>query len=36
MALPELEGEELVPVAIDGLSSQVLEMRVNPQEHPRL
>ncbi len=36
VALLELDGEELVPVAIDGLSSQVLGMRFHPQQHPRL
>jgi len=36
VALLELEGDELVPVAIDGLSPEVLEMRFDPNQHPRL
>lgn len=36
IALLELEGEELIPVATDGLSPEVLTMRFNPNEHPRL
>jgi anaerobic nitric oxide reductase transcription regulator len=36
VALLELQGEELVPVAVDGLSSEVLGMRFSPKEHPRL
>jgi anaerobic nitric oxide reductase transcription regulator len=36
IALLELDKEELVPVAVDGLSEQVLDMRFNPNEHPRL
>ena len=36
VALLELQGEELVPVAIDGLSPEVLSMRFKPSEHPRL
>lgn len=36
VALLELQGEELVPVAVDGLSPEVLSMRFSPSEHPRL
>ncbi|GAA5132577.1 nitric oxide reductase transcriptional regulator NorR [Thalassotalea piscium] len=36
VALLELEGDKLVPVAIDGLSPEVLNMKFNPEEHPRL
>ena len=36
VALLELEGDELVPVAVDGLSPEVLEMRFDPNQHPRL
>ncbi|MEH6443488.1 MAG: nitric oxide reductase transcriptional regulator NorR [Oceanospirillaceae bacterium] len=36
VALLELQGDELVPVAIDGLSTEVLGMRFKPAEHPRL
>ena len=36
VALLELDGDELVPVAIDGLSPEVLHMRFNPSDHPRL
>jgi len=36
VALLELQGEELVPVAVDGLSPEVLGMRFSPKEHPRL
>ena len=36
VALLELEGDELVPVAVDGLSPEVLGMRFSPAEHPRL
>ena len=36
VALLELQGDELVPVAIDGLSPVVLGMRFSPDEHPRL
>lgn len=36
VALLELEGNELVPVAIDGLSPEVLDMRFDPNKHPRL
>ena len=36
VALLELQGEELVPVAVDGLTPEVLGMRFSPDEHPRL
>ncbi|MGB0938145.1 MAG: nitric oxide reductase transcriptional regulator NorR [Colwellia sp.] len=37
IALLELDDKKmLAPVAIDGLSEQVLNMRFNPNEHPRL
>ena len=36
VALLELQGEELVPVAVDGLSPEVLGMRFKPEQHPRL
>nr|WP_274620432.1 GAF domain-containing protein [Colwellia maritima] len=36
VALLELQGDELVPVAVDGLSPEVLGMRFLPDEHPRL
>lgn len=36
VALLELQGDELVPVAVDGLSPEVLGMRFCPKDHPRL
>lgn len=36
VALLELQGEELVPVAVDGLAPEVVGMRFNPAKHPRL
>lgn len=36
VALLELDGDNLVPVAVDGLSPEVLNMRFDPKEHPRL
>lgn len=36
VALLELQGDVLVPVAIDGLSPEVLGMRFSPKDHPRL
>jgi anaerobic nitric oxide reductase transcription regulator len=36
VALLELQGDELVPVAVDGLSPEVLGMRFPPAKHPRL
>lgn len=36
VALLELQGDDLVPVAVDGLSPEVLGMRFSPNVHPRL
>jgi anaerobic nitric oxide reductase transcription regulator len=36
VALLELQGDVLVPVAVDGLSPEVLGMRFSPKDHPRL
>jgi len=36
VALLVLQGDDLVPVAVDGLSPEVLGMRFSPDEHPRL
>jgi anaerobic nitric oxide reductase transcription regulator len=36
VALLELQGDELVPVAVDGLTLEVLGMRFLPKQHPRL
>ncbi|PKH88086.1 nitric oxide reductase transcriptional regulator NorR [Colwellia sp. Bg11-28] len=36
VALLVLQDDYLVPVAVDGLSPEVLGMRFSPEEHPRL